>query len=55
MIDNKGLTDEQIQKLIDYKIECIKFEEKMWKLYATQMISDIIFKTLIEAKKDEPH
>ena len=50
MIDNKGLTDKEVQDLIDWKIQCKEIDEYMWKLHAKEMIRQIIQEQLL--KKD---
>jgi hypothetical protein len=50
MIENKGLTDEEVQKLIDDRIEYSKNIE-LWKQYFfTQTIREIILKELLNTQ-----
>jgi hypothetical protein len=51
MINNKGLTDEEIQKLIDWKIDCKKIDEVMWK--TKEIIKQIIYDNIREEYKEE--
>jgi hypothetical protein len=41
MINNKGLTDEQIQGLIDWKIQQDEFDKMMWKIHAEEIMRKI--------------
>lgn len=49
MIDNKGLTDEEIQDLINWKIQCREFDKMMW----MQNAKDIIKRIMEENKNDK--
>lgn len=50
VLDYKGFTEEEIQKLIDWKDECRKIDEIMWKQNAEVIIRKIIYQSL----KEEP-
>lgn len=54
MINNKGLTDEEIQKIIDWKIECSGYDKMMWKLYAEDMIKKIFVDSIGFHGKNKP-
>lgn len=51
-LDYKGFTEEEIQKLIDWKAEMKKFDEIMWKLHAQHLIKEIMYNILKESKED---
>ena len=53
MINKKGLTDEKIQSLIDWSIECSKFDKCMWEMTAQRMIRDEMLKILERGDKNE--
>jgi len=46
MINKKGLTDKKIQELIDWSVECSKFDKGMWEMTAQRMIRDEILTVL---------
>lgn len=48
MIDNRGLTDEEIQKLIDWEIMSKKINEQMWEQHAADIIRKIVYDNLRE-------
>ena len=45
-INKKGLTDKKIQELIDWSVECSKFDKQMWEMTAKRMIRDEVLKVL---------
>lgn len=49
-LDYKGLTEEEIQKIIDWKVECKEFDKLMWKIHFEDMIRNIIYNSI----KEEP-
>jgi len=48
MINNKGLTDNEVQVLIDWKIECKKFEVIMKEQKIDEIIKEVLLEEMIK-------
>lgn len=42
VLDYKGFTEEEIQKLIDWKAQMKEYDEMMWKLHAHEIVRKVM-------------